>query len=229
MLRRLPVAARLPSRRSRSPSSPRPTMSSGSQSWAGQGQASSSAPLALGKHRPVPPSALFLHRNSRRVLPCLSIMPHGRDSTRSPPRTVADGNILWDSPVPDVSLSSSSSPAPQRSILPAGWLGLRVWGRTGPLFGERGGRERLPSGRERFMFDVVRGLRPALVVLYLARRFRCRFVPAGLALRRHGRDKIGDCRNPTCARCPRASARLPEAWSVTLVSPAAAGTMTKSW
>jgi hypothetical protein len=98
--------------------------------------------LALGKHRPVPPSALFLHRNSRRVLPCLSIMPHGRDSTRSPPRTVADGNILWDSPVPDVSLSSSSSPAPQRSILPAGWLGLRVWGRTGPLLGERGGREK---------------------------------------------------------------------------------------
>ncbi len=41
-----------------------------------------------------------------------------------------------------------------------------------------------------------RGLRPASVVRYQARRFRCRFVPAGLALRRHGRVKIEERRNP---------------------------------
>jgi hypothetical protein len=43
---------------------------------------------------------------------------------------------------------------------------------------------------------VVEGSRrrrpgPASVMRYLARRFRCRFVPAGLALRRHGRIHRG--------------------------------------
>lgn len=57
-----------------------------------------------------------------------------------------------------------------------------------PPVGERGRRRALPSGRERFVFDV-RGLGLASVVLYPARRFRCRFAPAGLALRRHGREE----------------------------------------
>jgi hypothetical protein len=71
-----------------------------------------------------------------------------------------------------------------------------VWGQTGPP--ERGSR----SSRSCCRLDgsgscsTLRGLRLASVVLYPARRFRCRFAPAGLALRRHGRVKIEERRNP---------------------------------
>jgi len=44
--------------------------------------------------------------------------------------------------------------------------------------------------------STLRGLRLASVVLYPARRFRYRFALAGLALRRHGRVKIEECRTP---------------------------------
>jgi hypothetical protein len=77
----------------------------------------------------------------------------------------------------------------------AEWLGLRVWGQTRPLGRGRDRRELLPSGRGGSC-STLGGLRLASVVLYPAPRFGCRFVPAGLSLRRHGRVKIEERRNP---------------------------------
>jgi hypothetical protein len=97
-----------------------------------------------------------------------------------------------------------------------------------PLLGERGRRGsccRLDGSGSCSTFAGTRtGLGRALSSAALSLPLRPR--RPRLAATRTGQNRGAP--KPTCARCPRALARLPWAWSMAPASPASAGTMAKS-
>jgi hypothetical protein len=94
----------------------------------------------------------------------------------------------------------------------AGWLGLRVWGQTGPLFGERGRRSGAAAVLDGSGSCSTLGTQTSLGRALSGAAFRSPLVPTGLALRRHGRIHRGVPKSGS-THCLCGLARLPTAWS----------------
>src|ERR1035437_5113259 len=96
--------------------------------------------------------------------------------------------------------------------LTAGWLGLRVWGQTGPPAGgaRSSNRSCCRLGRERFGFDIGDSDQPRSCFTWRGAFAAASSPPASPCGDTDG--YIEGCRSPTGVRSTHALARLPWAW-----------------